>query len=185
MSAFTQNNDTMAIQAFALYDQGNTVKGATAYGGINFGILRTDPANNSYRECEANDNLFTIKTKPLGGAYQTVFIVDEDGDVLYDGAMSAFQDEDDVAMLKDVEDILSDKIDTHKMKEKKVSKKHKVIHVKTEMEEELGEEGVGVKTKKMGLSRFVSSKKLNMLLIGSIRQLNEKIEALEKRIEEK
>jgi len=69
---------------------------------------------------------------------------------------------------------LSDKISKPKMKEKDVFKKHKIVHVS---------EGVDKKGNPF-FSRFVSTKKKNMLLMGSIRQLNERILALEARIKQ-
>ena len=177
-ASFTEATESISWEHYAIYGAASTDKTHAATGAINFAALKADPANNSYKACANEENLFVLKTKPYGQVYRAVFIIDEDGDVLYDSSIGAFQNEDDITMLGDLEDILSDKISKNKMKEKKVAKTHKVVHV-AEADEI---DPLGKKTGEKSFSRFVSSKKLNMLLMGSIRQLNEKIKKLEARI---
>jgi hypothetical protein len=171
INSFTEDTAPISFQVYAVFGAASTAKDGSATGAINLAGLKADPTNHTYKACATNENIFCLRTKPPGGAYQAVFIVDCDGDVLYDGTAGAFQAEDDIALVQELEDVLSDKIDRKKMKDKDISKKHKVVHV-SEWKDEKGE----------GFSRFVSSKKLNLLLLGSIRQLNEKILTLENRI---
>ena len=128
----------------------------------------------SFYECEM---------RLWSGTFGAIFIVDEDGDVLYDGAAGAFQNEDDTKLLGELEDILGSKISKEEMKEKDVFKKHKIINVAEVDAEDHGKDGKLIKTGKKRLDRFISTKRLNMLLMGAIRQLNEKIEILEKKID--
>jgi len=192
-ASFTESTADISYELYAIYGTANTAKDGNAKGAINLAGLKGDAASHGYVKCVQNDNILVVKTKPYTtDAYQAVFIIDEDGDVLYDGGTSAFQGHDDISLLKDVEDILGGKISKDKMKEKNVSKKHKVIHVNEVEGEEIDENRVK-KTGKKRLDRFVSTKKLNMLFTGSIlqlndkmeleiQQLNEKIESLEARI---
>jgi len=182
MASFTEASQDISFELYAIYGAANTAKDGNASGAINFAGLKADPANHSYKAALANENIFCLKTKPTGGSYQAIFIVDEDGDVLYDGTIGAFQDEDDIELLKELEDILGDRISKTEMKKKDVFKKHKVVHVNEVDEEKHGKEGKLIKTGTKRLDRFISTKRLNMLLMGSIRQLNEKIEKLEARI---
>lgn len=101
----------------------------------------------------ADANTFVIKS-----GTGTRFIVDEDGDILYDGTAGAYQDYDDIALLAELEDVLSGKTEGSKIKDKNICKE-KIVHE----------------------SKFVSTKKKNMLLYGAIRQMNKRIEALEAR----
>ena len=180
-ASFTEAAGNISYQVYAIYGDAVNVKNGNADGPINFASLRADPANHGYQKCESDDNIFVLKTKPFAtDTYQAIFIVDEDGDVLYDGAAGAFQNEDDIKLLGELEDILGSKISKEEMKEKDVFKKHKIINVAEVDAEDIKENKV-IKTGKKRLDRFVSTKRLNMLLMGSIRQLSERINELEKK----
>jgi len=187
-ASFTEASHDISYQLYAIYGTGNKAKTSAATGAINLAGLRGNPTDggtypHGYQDCEEDDNIFCLKTMPAGGSYQAVFIVDEKGDIYFDGAVKpAFQDEDDIELVKELEDILSSRISKAEMKQKDVFKKHKIVHVNEVDEIEHGKEGKLIKTGGKRLDRFISSKKLNMLLIGSIRQLNEKIEKLEAKI---
>jgi len=181
MNSFTESGDPISFEFYAVFGNANNDKDGGATGAITLAGLKADPANHSYKACDSGDNILVIKTKPHGKAYKAVHIFDENGDYFQDGATDSFQYEDDVAILKDVEDILSSKPTKKKMKEKHGSKAFEIIHVNEVDEEEID----GNKTKKTGkkrLDRFISSKKLNMLLMGSIRQMSERIDKLEERL---
>jgi len=185
INTFTEATAPISFQVYAVYGAASTAKDGTATGAINLSGLRADAANHTYQKCVADENIFCIKTKPqVTDTYQAVFIVDEDGDVLFDGGHAAFQNEDDIQLLGDLENILSDKISKEEMLQKDVFKKHKVVHVnEVDEENEIGVDGKMkvIKTGKKRLDRFISTKRLNMLLMGSIRQLNDKITQLEAR----
>lgn len=135
--------------------------------------LKGNPATHTYDQWNLNANIWGVRTVVNAGGERTVFFVDEGGDYYYDGAGHAFQDEDDIELVKELEDILGGHISKGQMKEKNVFKKHKIVHVKEIYDKQL---------KEKRLDRYVSGKKLNMLLFGAIRQLSNKIETLERRM---
>jgi len=105
----------------------------------------------------ANENLFVILDSS-----NARFIVDKEGDVFRDGSCTEYQKYDDIALIKELEDCLSDKFTKKEKKEKDVYKKHEILYD----------------------DNFISLNKSSMLLYGAVRQLNEKILGLESRIGE-
>lgn len=128
---------------------GNTDKDSTARAAFEVQARKISGA--SWGAMGADENLFVIREHSA-----TRFIVDEDGDILYDGSASGYQDYDDIALLAELEDVLSGKTKESKIKDKNICKE-KIVYE----------------------SMFVSTKKKNMLLYGAIRQMNKRIEALE------
>lgn len=163
---------TYAVYAFMNADA-DTTKDGSASAVIVEEPLRGDPVNHTYGKWNQDANIWGIRTIPYGTSERMVFFVDEDGDFFYDGSGTAYQDEDDIQLIKDTEDILTDKISKSEMRKKDVFKKHKIVHVSEVYDDYL---------KKNRLDRYVSGKKIQMLSIGAIRQLNDKILALEDKI---
>jgi len=133
----------------------NTDKDATAHATIILDTYTISGTNWGAKGADAN----ILAVKAVGG---TRFIVDEDGDVLYDGTAGAYQDHDDIELLAELE-VNLDK--SNKLKSNNKYKKKDLEDAKL-------------------LRPFLSTKRLNMLQMGAIRQLNEKIEALEARLDE-
>lgn len=173
MVTLTESTAATSFHLYAIYGDADTTKTTAATGPIILAALKANPATNTYQACDADDNIFVIKTCPNGGSYGAVFIVDEDGDILYDGTAGAFQGYDDIALLGELEDILSEKTSKLDMKNKAVAKIHGIVNISSRI---LDENKVEV------VDKFISTKKLNMLMIGSVLQLNDKIIALETRI---
>ncbi|MHA1225176.1 MAG: hypothetical protein ACTSPV_00370 [Candidatus Hodarchaeales archaeon] len=181
-ASFTESDGNISFELYAIYGTANKASNGEAQGAINLAALRADPANHGYQDSEHDDNLFVVKGKPYNGAYQALLALKESGYLLIEGSYQSFQHEDDIKLVKELEDILSGKIDKEEMKEKDVHKKHKVVHVSEANEEEIGEGGKIIKTGKKRLDRFVNIQAKDMLLMGAIRQLSEKNQNLEKRL---
>lgn len=146
----------VAINHQGLYTTSNTSKNTTGLAPFlmdGFKISGTGIGN-----AGAEDNIFVVRTF-RGGSAVTLFIVDEDGDILYDGTSNPYQDHDDIELLAELE------VQLDKSKKLKSNNKYKKKDLKD----------LGI------LKPFLSTKGLNMLLMGSVRQLNDKIEALEAR----
>jgi len=172
LQEFSISEEQHAWLRYAFYaGTGDTNKNGTAWAPIVIAPYRYSGV--TYTQCTANENVFAIWTAPNGGASQAIFIIDEDGDVYHDGAIAAFQDEDDIELIRELEDILSDRIPKKEMKEKDVFKKHKVVNVN---------EAYDDVRKENRIDRFISTRKTNMLLFGAIRQLNKKIAKLEAKV---
>jgi len=156
---------TIANQFIGTATNDNTSKDATALAPTDLYSCKKSGTN--ITAVGADGNLLVVRNNG-----DTRFIVDEDGDILYDGGASSYQDHDDIALLGELEEILSDKISKLEMKNKDVYKKHKIVNVS---------EGKNEKDEPF-FSRFVSTKKKNMLLYGAIRQLAERVKALEEKL---
>ena len=135
----------------------NTDKTTSAQGviqAIGLKISGTGITNSS-----ADQNIFCVKTQ-RGGALETVMIVDEDGDIYYDGALQNYDDFDDALACRDAKQILSGKTrDFFKYNRKSL--------------EEMGVISAG---------GFISTKGLTALKLGAIAQMREKILALEDQV---
>jgi len=154
---------TEGIYAFsneAFYTTDNATKSTAGVGPLYFAAYKISGVG--ITDMGADANVMVVRARK-GGSTQTVFIIDEDGDYHYDGADGgAFQNEDDCALVKELEDVLTkDKLKGKDAKKKDIFKKHEVVNIGNN-------EG-----------RFVSNKKKNMLFMGAIRQLDERIKALE------
>jgi len=182
IGSFTESNGDVSFQVYAVYGDADTATDGNAKGAINLAALRGDPSTHGYQACEPGDNLFVIKSKPYAASYQALLILKQSGNLYISGSYETFQHEDDLKLIEELEDILSGKISKKEMKEKDVCKKHKVVHVSEVDEEEIGEEGKIVKTGKKRVDKFINVQAKDMLLMGAIRQLAEKNQALEKRL---
>jgi len=103
----------------------------------------------------ANGNLLALLTY-RGGTYVTVMVVDEDGDLYYDGSASSYDNEDDALMAHDLSQALTGQWN------------RMIAYNEQELEAlgvlSIGEDGVP----------FVSNKRINMLLLGAIGQLHQR-----------
>jgi len=161
MQAFT--GGTTAFQMAGVGTTANTAK--TTGGNAYVYFFGYEKSGTGIGNASANANIFALGTYKDNG-YKTIFIVDEDGDYHYDGADGgAFQNENDIALLKELEDILTkDKLNKKEAKKKDIYKKHKVVELGESDEDE---------------GRFVSNKKKTMLILGAIRQLDKRLKVLE------
>jgi len=181
VGSFTEDTAAISYELYAVYGAASTGKTTDTDAAITFAALKADTVTGEYKECLAGENLFCLKTKPKDGSYKAIFLIDQEGDVLYDSSIGLFQDEDDIELLGELEDILGDKIPRGQMKEKNVAKKHKIVYP-----EEVEDVDIyGKKTGKKSFSRFISSKKRDMLVYGAIRQTNEKMKENIKQLNEK
>ena len=181
--AFSEATHDIALSLWGIYGDANNLTTGNANGGITLAAVRGNPATHGYQACEVDDNIFVIKTKSFGtDDYQAKLILKQGGYLYIEGTYESFQNEDDIKLVKELEDILSNKIDKKKMKEKDVCKKHKVVNVNEVDGFKHDKDGKLKKTGKKRLDRFVNTQAKDMLLMGAIRQLGEKNQALEERI---
>lgn len=87
-----------------LAEDANTTKTTSGYGIVDIEAFQT--SGTGLANTVADGNVFSIRTR-RGDTVVAVFLVDEDGDVLYDGAASAYDQEDDVALVRELADLLS------------------------------------------------------------------------------
>jgi len=101
----------------------------------------------------ANGNVFCVRTQ-RGGAATTVAIIDEDGDIHYDGSTSSYDDYDDALMAMDLAHLMSGEYEKL------------IAHGRCELETA---RIIGAADEH---GRFmVSTKRLNALLLGAVGQL--------------
>jgi hypothetical protein len=145
------------IIRFELYgSQMDITKGATALGGFHILVTEHDNAN-AVANVTDSGNVFTIAAR-VSGANRTVFIVDEDGDFHYDGAdQGAYDDHNDALVCRDLNMTLSSRGE-------QFLKYNKDALV-----------AMGVVSPEL----YVSGKNMNMLQLGAISQLYDRINILE------
>jgi len=183
IASFTEATHDIALSIWGIYGDANNLTTGNASGGITLAALRGNPATHGYQACEADDNIFVIKTQSFGtDNYQAKLILKQGGYLYIEGTYETFQNEDDIKLVKELEDILSSKSDIKRLKEKDVYKKHKVVNVNEVDGFKHGKDGKLKKTGKKRLDRFVNTQAKDMLLYGAIRQLGNKNQALEKRL---
>jgi len=131
-----------------------SVAGAAACQVIGYKISGAGITNSS-----ADQNIFCVRTQ-RGGALETVVIIDEDGDIYYDGALQNYDDFDDALACRDAKQILSGRAkDFLKYNRKSL--------------EEMGIVSAG---------GFISNKGMTALMLGAISQLHEENNFLKKQI---
>lgn len=87
-----------------LAENANTTKSTSGYGIVNIDGLQTSSTTTT--NTVADGNVFSIRTI-RGGSYVALFLVDEDGDVFYDGSTSSYDSENDIALVRELSDVLS------------------------------------------------------------------------------
>ena len=99
--------DTITWATVCYGGTADITKTASAVGLIDFSVYESDGAG-STAEITANGNIFALRCDQQGGTFGAVFVVDEDGDVHYDGTTNAtawdfmedgVTERDDIAML--------------------------------------------------------------------------------------
>ena len=137
--------------------QADTAKSTSAVGMSLFQICEHDGSNNT-TDVTSNGNLFALCPR-VSGSFRTVFLVDEDGDVHYDGTTnaSAWDDHDDVGLLDTIRNLTTGNKAQHVFGEF-VDKNAQILH------------DTGVITMNDDGHHFVSTKGLNALVIDTIRQ---------------
>jgi hypothetical protein len=91
---FDENDSPFVFHA--IFATGNTYK--TSQGNGPFRVMCADINGTGVAVAPANANLFTI-SKNISGS-NCVFIVDEDGDIYYDGSAAAFDEHDDAQLVR-------------------------------------------------------------------------------------
>lgn len=129
----------------------NTDKDATALAPVAVRAYKKSGTDRGAMGADAN--IFVVQMND-----STRFIVDEDGDILYDGGASAYDHHDDALACRDLSMVLSKQFN----------------QVMVYNQEKLTNMGV--------LKPFVSTKALNMLKLGAIGQLYEKNKELEAKV---
>ena len=110
---------------------------------------------------DADSNLFAVRCY-RGGAAETVMFVDEDGDIYYDGALNNYDDLDDAVAVRDLQHVLTGRLDTFlKYNEDDLVK-------------------LGVIGAPLENGGMVSHKRLTALVLGAIAQMNDKIDDLKR-----
>jgi len=160
LTGFTE--DEVAVQLSGIYTNADTGKDTSANAGCQVVIYQKD--GTGIGDCDANANIFAVRAR-RGGATETILMIDEDGDIYYDGGVHNYDKYDDLAMIEDVQNAFSGQLKDF---------------VKYN-EEDLVSAGVlGAPVSKGGL---VSHKGMTGLMLGAISQLSQKVLMLEKKLE--
>ena len=109
----------------------------------------------------ADGNVFAVLGR-RGSAFPTLFIVDEDGDILYDGGASSYDQEDDVALLRDLNQALARPRGAVVAAERSRSEALGIVHPDAN-------------------GTMLSAKRHAALLRGAVLQLEKRVRALEGR----
>ena len=109
----------------------------------------------------ADQNIFAVRTQ-RGGALETVMMVDEDGDIYYDGALQNYDEYDDALAVRDTQRILTGRLDEFiKYNENDLVR-------------------LGILGDSLANGGLVSHKRLTALVLGAIVQLDEKVNDLKR-----
>jgi len=111
------------------------------------------------RDTVADGNVFVVRTK-RGGSIVTLLIVDEDGDLYYDGSAASYDRVDDIALLREVSDLLAGE----------------PFWLMSACEQ------LGI-VRRDGKGAMVSQKRHTALLRGAVLQLAERVYELERRLD--
>ena len=95
-SGLTENDTPFLFKGYV--NASNTYKSAQGQGAFAIYLGYTDGSTGVTTTYGANSNLFSIRRAMSGN--NTVFLVDEDGDVLYDGSTSAYDEYDDAHLIR-------------------------------------------------------------------------------------
>jgi len=156
---------TVATNLWGVYTTDNTDKTAAATGACL--IEAGKKSGTGIGNVAADANILVVKTYK-GGGWAAIMIVDEDGDIYYDGAAPASFDKfEDTVICHDLANHLCDLRNPAKNGFKDFIQYNKDALVKMGVVSEGG---------------FVSTKSLNMLLLGAISQLGQKTRELEKKL---
>ena len=152
---------TTVMQFEASGGTADTAKTSSAVGMFNFHAA--EQSGGDVQPVTGNGNVFAIGARVAGPAERALFLVDEDGDVHYDGSTNAtaWDDEDDIGLLSTFRNLTTGKKAQHVFGEF-VQENAQVLH------------DSGVITMNDDGHHFVSTKGLNALIIDTIRQEGQK-----------
>jgi len=151
----------MHIQGF-LAEAADTTHDETGLGVVTIAGHITSGA--SIANMTADGNVVAFRTY-RGGAYESVAIITQAGDIFYDGALTPYDDYDDALAVQDAAHILS-------------GRWNEAI---TYNAEALAAMGV-ISLRKDGTPAMVSHKRMTALMAGAIGQLYDRVKQLEQRI---
>ena len=138
---------------FGADNTAKTVAGAAAVCVYGYKISGTGITNSS-----ADQNIFAVRTQ-RGGATETVVIIDEDGDIYYNGTLVSYDDYDDALACRDAKNVLSNGMAPVLYNQEKLIK-------------------MGIISK----GGFISNKRMTALMLGAISQLYEENKGFKKQI---
>ena len=115
-------------------------------------------------DVDADANIFAVRCARNAGV-ETVVIIDEDGDIYYDGALQNYDHLDDALACRDAQNILTGNL-------------HNFIKYNEASLIDIGI--IGGPLEKGGM---VSHKRMTALMLGAIAQINEKAQALDSQIQ--
>jgi len=139
------------------YGTDNTAKTTAALASVN--IIGYKISGTGITNAAADQNILAVRTQ-RGGALTTVMIVDEDGDIYYDGALTNYDDFDDALACRDAKEMLSGGL-------------RGFVKYNRKALEEMGVVSDG---------GFISNKGITALMLGAIAQLRERNDRLESQI---
>jgi len=151
------NNGALRLLG-GLAEDVNTTKSTSGLGIIDIYALQI--SGTGYGDTVADGNLLAIRTR-RSGAYETIVIVDEDGDIYYDGSLQNYDDEDDALAAWDLSHVLAGAWE-------------QVIEYNRDRLAAMGVIAVG---KDGGI--MVSNKRLSALLMGAVGQLYQRVQRAE------
>lgn len=142
-----------------LNENANTTKTTAARSIVEINSFQT--AAGAITNTVANGNVWGVRTY-RGGTSVTVAFIDEDGDFYYDGALNNYDAYNDAIMAFDLSHVLAQEWE-------------KVLMYNADALESAGIIG----PPDMNGNRMVSNKRLNMLLMGAVGQLNQRLNIIE------
>lgn len=148
MTGLTESSIAMQFLQYATIENTAKTTAATAYMTMYPRLI----SGTGYTNVGANANLFAIRPR-VGGANRTVFFVDEDGDVYYDGSLNNYDEENDALAAWDLSHVLAREWD-------------KIIEYGADRLERMGVIGPADERG----NRMVSNKRMNALQLGAIGQ---------------
>lgn len=120
----------------------------------------------SLADATANAIILAVRTR-RGGNEETIFTVDEDGDIGYDGSAAAYDEHDDALAARDLSYLLSsDK-----------SHRERIVRYQPEALQAMGLVNLGEDARP-----FVKRKNMDMLMLGAIGQIYERMNDFERRL---
>lgn len=159
-SGGTANYDALELHAW-LGENATTAHTSAARGIID--LYAGQISGGAAANVVADGNVLTVRCM-RGGASAVLFIVDEDGDIFYDGSAASFDDENDALMAMDAAHVLAGEY-------------AKVLEYG---QDELVRMGV-IHTSGDG-RLFVSQKRLTALTLGALGQLYTRLDRMERRL---
>jgi hypothetical protein len=154
------NSSAIMMQAFLNEASVNTTKSTAGRAVIELAGFRV--ASEALANMTADGNVFGVRTY-RGGATVTILLLDEDGDLHLDGTTAAFDLEDDVMLVRELNDLLAQPRMQVSAKEMSRVVALGIVHEDTH-------------------GKMVSTKRHSALLRGALLQVDERLRRLEERV---